>query len=421
MKLAIFHPAFETVGGAELLAATQARYFRALGHPVKLVTSAFDERRWQDEFQDVPVTARAWHRWTDRLLFRSPMRDLQRRADRAAPSLADSDVVLAHNYPTSAMLGSMDLEAGRVWYCHEVSRGLHVREANPHLTARVDDASAASAGDWGERFAKSLAAHDREVARGGRMAERLAADRAGVAGIGLVCTNSAYTREIVKRVYGRDDPVVVPPMIRFPPIRHRRSGLDRENLGVLVHSRLARPKNVGTVLRGFARFRDRCCSGAVLHVVGQGPQRSRLERLARTIAPNAVHFHGFLAEPELEAIYRACDVFAFLPSDEPFGMVFPEAAARGLLLIGPDHGGPTEILDGGRLGWMCDAFSPEALAETLAEVQALDDAAADRQRTEAHRACRERYGPDVVGPVLLEVLRASHQGGLSGSAPGGSK
>jgi len=45
-------------------------------------------------------------------------------------------------------------------------------------------------------------------------------------------------------------------------------------------------------------------------------------------------FHGFLPEAELRRVYEACQVMATLPLDEPFGMVLPEAAVRGLLLAG---------------------------------------------------------------------------------------
>jgi len=121
--------------------------------------------------------------------------------------------------------------------------------------------------------------------------------------------------------------------------------------------------------------------------------------------PDAVMFHGFLAPADLRRVYAVCDVFALLPTDEPFGMVFAEAAAQGLLLVGPDHGGPLEILDGRRLGWPCDAFAPTALAEVLAAIWSSDAATLDRRRAEADRACRARYAPDVVGPVLLDLLR----------------
>jgi glycosyltransferase involved in cell wall biosynthesis len=199
---------------------------------------------------------------------------------------------------------------------------------------------------------------------------------------------------------------VIPPIVRFPNSVPQRSGLDRSGLKILVHSRLEQPKNIDTVLRGFAQFRQRVCSTAELHVVGDGTHRPRLEALACELCPaDAVRFHGYLGTAQVRAVYAACDAFALLPVDEPFGMVFPEAAAHGLLLVGPDHGGPLEILDGGRFGWLCDAFSPEALAEAFAQVWSLDNASVNRRRAEADRACRARYAADVVGPQLLRVLR----------------
>jgi glycosyltransferase involved in cell wall biosynthesis len=140
-------------------------------------------------------------------------------------------------------------------------------------------------------------------------------------------------------------------------------------------------------------------------VVGAGPFLNRLETLAGSLCPaGSIRFHGYLPDEELRRVYEACDVFALLTLDEPFGMVYPEAAAKGLLMVGPDHGGPMEILDGGRLGWVVDAFSPEALAEALEQIWSLDDAEVDRRREAADRACRARYGVETVGPQLMGLL-----------------
>jgi glycosyltransferase involved in cell wall biosynthesis len=73
-------------------------------------------------------------------------------------------------------------------------------------------------------------------------------------------------------------------------------------------------------------------------------------------------------------------------------------------MVGPDHGGPFEIMDGGRLGWPCDPFSPEALVEALLEVDVLSDAEVDQRRAKADRACRDRYGEAVIGAQLLSVV-----------------
>ena len=95
---------------------------------------------------------------------------------------------------------------------------------------------------------------------------------------------------------------------------------------------------------------------------------------------------------------------ALLTLDEPFGMVYPEAAAKGLLLVGPDHGGPLEILDGGRLGWVVDAFSPGSLAGPWSRCGAWTTPRWTAAARRADRACRARYGIEAVGPQLMALL-----------------
>jgi glycosyltransferase involved in cell wall biosynthesis len=114
--------------------------------------------------------------------------------------------------------------------------------------------------------------------------------------------------------------------------------------------------------------------------------------------PDSVAFHGFLSDADLKDLRHSCDAFALVPWDEPFGMVFPEAAAAGLLMIGPDHGGPEEILGGGRYGWCVPPHAPVALAEALCTVWRSTDAEADQMRLRAFTACRSRFSPEAVLP-----------------------
>jgi glycosyltransferase involved in cell wall biosynthesis len=107
---------------------------------------------------------------------------------------------------------------------------------------------------------------------------------------------------------------------------------------------------------------------------------------------------------EVDAISASCDVFALLPFDEPFGMVFPEAAVRGLLLVGPDHGGPVEILDGGGLGFVADPFSPDSVADAFSRIHAMSDAEVDRRRMEASAACLSRFSEETIGPEMARAL-----------------
>lgn len=405
-KLALYHPAFATSGGAEFLVSSLAKLFREAGLDLSLVTMTFDQARWGSRFEGIPVREVPKRHWQDLFTFWDRLGKLRRRARAARVSLRDAEVVLAYNHPCSAMLGYLNLPARKVWQCNEPPRGLHLKASNPRLTGCVESGMDLGAADALGSFAETLKAHEGHGGHAGRNALRRAFDVEMVGRLDEIFAISEFSRDNARRIYGRCAERVVYPVVRFPEGGRTRSGLDRSGLKVLVHSRLEVYKNIDTVIRGFARFRERVCPSAELHVVGEGEQRSRLESLARELlGEKGWTFHGFLPDAELRAVYDACDVFALLTLDEPFGMVYPEAAAKGLLMVGPDHGGPLEILDGGRLGWVCDPFDSEALAGSFEAIWKLEDAEVDRRRIEADEACRSRFSEAAIRPILLSFIQ----------------
>jgi glycosyltransferase involved in cell wall biosynthesis len=407
MRLGIFHPAFESVGGAELLVAAQVQHYRAQGAQPEVITLGYDPSRWARHLEGVPVRVVPKRQWTDLFSGWGRLDKLHQRGARAARALKDFDLVIAHNFPSSAMLGAAPIRARKLWQCNEPPRGIHMRQANPALTARVEATAGQGPDEASRQFAEDLAAHDRVMGHESSELDRRRYDLAAVGQLDLIYAISEFSRDNARAIYGRCRDEVIYPIVRFPEGGFNRSGLERSVRRVLVHSRLEALKNIDTVIRGFRHFLEASPVPCELHVVGDGAARHRLERLATELCPaGSVRFHGYLPDADLRKVYEACDVFALLTLDEPFGMVYPEAAAKGLLLIGPDHGGPLEILDGGRLGWAVDAFSPEALAQALHEIWSLDDAEVDRRREQADRACRSRYGLAAVGPQLMALLSA---------------
>ncbi|WP_243301688.1 glycosyltransferase family 4 protein [Geothrix oryzisoli] len=405
MRLGVFHPAFETVGGAELLVAAQARYYLDQGAAPEIVTLGFDEARWGSRLAGIPVHTVQKRQWNDVFYGWNRLAKLGRRGMRAARVLEAYDLVIAHNFPASAMLGAAPIKARKIWQCNEPPRGIHRREANPVLTARVLATGGGGPEEATLAFARNLEQHDRGMAGNTSVRARHTYDLEVTRGLDLIYAISEFSRDNARRIYGRCREEVIYPIVRFPEGGRTRAGLERSVRRVLVHSRLEALKNIDTVIRGFSLFQAASPVPCELHVVGTGPLAERLQQLAAgSCRAGSVRFHGYLSDQDLRQVYEACDVLALLTLDEPFGMVFPEAAAKGLLLVGPDHGGPLEILDGGRLGWVVDAFSPEALAGALEQVWSLDDAEVDRRREAADRACRARYGLEAVGPQLMALL-----------------
>jgi glycosyltransferase involved in cell wall biosynthesis len=80
-------------------------------------------------------------------------------------------------------------------------------------------------------------------------------------------------------------------------------------------------------------------------VVGEGPERNRLENLTRSLGiEKAVTFYGWLSHSEVLSRMRSADVFVF-PSVRDFGggVVF-EALAAGAVPVVVDFGGPGDIV-----------------------------------------------------------------------------
>jgi glycosyltransferase involved in cell wall biosynthesis len=403
LKLRVLHKALDTVGGAEILLVDQARYFARAGADVALRTLVFSTEKWADRCGSLGVTA----------LHASSSKSRPPRLRRALDAgqiawlleeLASSDVSVVHGYPLSSALGAATSPGLRLWYCHEAPRWLHPEAANPYLHRHAARAPERHAPSYYRRSFKSTLGALPLVGR--RRPSRVLSDVRGVSSLGAVWANSEYTRDSVRRIYPAVEAEVVHPFVHFPSEPPRRSGKRADGLRILSVTRLEWIKNLDTLFEGFRLFRRKEDPRARLELVGTGPAEGALRELARRleIAQN-VEFHGFLPEARLALLAAECDLFACLPLDEPFGMIFPEAVARGLLVLGPDHGGPLEILDGGRLGELADPLDPEAIAAGLTRLARLTDAETDERRRRADASCRARFAPEVVGARMLELLR----------------
>jgi glycosyltransferase involved in cell wall biosynthesis len=118
---------------------------------------------------------------------------------------------------------------------------------------------------------------------------------------------------------------------------------------------------------------------AHLIIVGKGPLQSELEHIAAT-CPDNITFFPFLPEPDLVAMYKACDIFV-LPSienSEAFGIVQAEAMACGKPVITCDlPTGVTYVNQHNYTGIVVPKRNPVALA--VAIVDLLNDHARREQ------------------------------------------
>lgn len=130
--------------------------------------------------------------------------------------------------------------------------------------------------------------------------------------------------------------------------------------------RLEVEKGISLLLRALARLCAEVPS-ARLRIVGQGPERLSLERLAGNLGiEDSVTFLGWLSPSEIEHQLR--DAWASLvPSlwAEPFGLVAIEAIIRGVPVIASASGGLGEIVEQGVSGLLFPNNDEAALIECL--------------------------------------------------------
>ena len=189
----------------------------------------------------------------------------------------------------------------------------------------------------------------------------------------------------------------------------------RERLGltgrpvVACVSRMVPRKGQDTLITAWPQIKAQV-SGAALLLVGDGPYAPRLRRLARRLdVADDVIFTGPVPWPELPGYYDAADVFA-MPCRtrragldvEGLGIVYLEASATGLPVIGGDSGGaPDAILDG-ETGYVVS--DEPGVAARVTEL--LRDPARARAMGEKGQAWVEREWREELSAARLSAILA---------------
>jgi len=151
-------------------------------------------------------------------------------------------------------------------------------------------------------------------------------------------------------------------------------------------------KGVDTLIHAWPKV-SRRLPEAELVVVGDGPDRPRLERIASALGvSDRVSFLGRVSDEALRRAYATAGVFVLPgrcrlrpdPEGEGFGLVFAEAGLQNLAAIAGDAGGATEVVADGETGLLVDPDDPEQVAD--ATVRVLNDKSFARRLGQAGRA-----------------------------------
>jgi phosphatidylinositol alpha-1,6-mannosyltransferase len=176
----------------------------------------------------------------------------------------------------------------------------------------------------------------------------------------------------------------------------------------LTVSRLHRYKGIDVAIEALALLAD---DGAdvVYLVCGTGPDRDRLERLARErgVADRVV-FTGYVAQARLRDHYNLCDTFVLLsrydretPDVEGFGIVLLEAAACAKPSIAGRSGGIPDAA--GESAWLVDATDRAAVAVAMrASLENVGER--ERRGRVAEERARTSFGWSAMAARIISEL-----------------
>jgi glycosyltransferase involved in cell wall biosynthesis len=156
---------------------------------------------------------------------------------------------------------------------------------------------------------------------------------------------------------------------------------------LLIVGRLAEQKGVDVAIRALPAIRARHRDAALL-VVGEGPERTTLEALAKELGVSeAVYLPGRVGD--VAALYRAAEIVVHPVRWEGFGLALLEAMLAARPVVASAVSSAPEIIADGETGVLVPPDDPRALAEAVASLlddrargEALGRAGAERARSE---------------------------------------
>jgi len=160
---------------------------------------------------------------------------------------------------------------------------------------------------------------------------------------------------------------------------------------LLCIGRMRSDKGFDLAIRMFARLRERGVA-AKLVLAGDGPEKSRLEALARELGlAGHIDFPGWIAPDGVVSMINTSTVVV-MPSrwPEPFGLVALQAAQMGRPVVACRVGGLPEVVEHQETGLLVAADDEQAMADAV--VGLLSDVSLLKRMGErAHRRARDKF------------------------------
>ncbi len=145
-------------------------------------------------------------------------------------------------------------------------------------------------------------------------------------------------------------------------------------------------------------------------VVGEGSDKKRLKDMAEDLGvSNKVTFCGFVHDDLIDDYYLAADLFVMPSTGEGFGIVFLEAMAAGVPVIGGTKDGASAALLGGKLGMLVDPDINDEVVKAMHDMLSKTgpDLFFDSQKL--RKECLDQFSEENFRRSLISFINESIQ------------
>lgn len=188
----------------------------------------------------------------------------------------------------------------------------------------------------------------------------------------------------------------------FTPPRQRDHG---GSVRLLFVGRFNAFKNVETLLKAAAHLKKMDIDNFELQLIGDGEQRSGLERLTvEKELTREVHFLGWVDREAIRNFYRQADLFVTATTWEGMPNTVLEAMACGLPVVASRASGLEELVCEGVNGYLVDINDHVALADRLVD---LIDNPYERQRMgkESRKIAEREFAWEYIAEQYVEIYQ----------------
>jgi len=215
--------------------------------------------------------------------------------------------------------------------------------------------------------------------------------------------NTGVALDDISVLHNSIRPQLPAPDTEAQAVRSRFGVADDESL-ILAVGRLSKEKAHIDLIAAFSGLRKSTPEvNAKLIIVGDGPERGRLEAAAESFGcKESVVFAG--QSSDVWPFYFAADVFVLPSHSEGSPNVLLEAMAAGIPIVATEAGGVPEMVEHNQSALLVPASDPSALGAAIARVLTEDDLA-QRLTANASSLVGTRYAPENYVRTLVEIYR----------------